>query len=289
MLMNMLAGALLVTALAQNNDTTFAVDPNSRLELTNREGTIVVRTWDRDEVNVRTNRLDGGRIEVRHSAGTVSIGVSWRYGGDDDDVDYRLTVPVSMALDLRGSDTDVRVDGARGEVNVAVHDGDVTVRGGSGRVSIRTDDGDIDTEDLNGRVRLSSMDGDIILNGGSGDIEIDATDGSITLLDIEATTVVANTVDGDVWFEGVLEPRGSYRLTTHDGDITVQIPEDSDTQVRMARHDGEFVSDFPLTMQRWPMGRRIEFNLGGGSAELQIEAFDGDIELLHRGSRRRIR
>ena len=289
MILNVLAGALLVTALAQSNDTTFAVDPDSRLELTNHEGTIVVRTWERDEVNVRTNRLGGGRIEVRRSAGTVSIAVSGRYRDDDEDIDYRLTVPASMALDLRGSDTDVRVDGTTGEVNVDVHDGNVFVSGGSGRVSIRTDDGEIDAEELNGRVRLSSMDGDIILNGGSGDIEIDATDGAITLLDIEASTVVANTVDGDIWFDGVLEPRGSYRLSTHDGDVTVQIPEDSDAQVRMARHDGDFVSDFPLTMRRWPMGRRVEFNLGDGSAELQIEAFDGDIELLHRGSRRRIR
>jgi hypothetical protein len=129
------------------------------------------------------------------------------------------------------------------------------------------------------------MDGDVTLHGAAGDIEIDATDGTITLLDIEATSVVANTVDGDIWFDGVLAPRGSYSITTHDGDITVQIPEDSDAQVRMARHDGEFVSDFPLTVQRWPSGRRIEFELGSGGADLQIEAFDGDIELLHRGTR----
>ena len=235
----MLAGALLITTLAQSNDTTFAVDPNARLELTNHEGTIVVRTWDRDEVEVRTNRRYRGSIEILRSAGTVRISESRRWDDDDDDLDYRLTIPASMALDLRGSETDVRVEGTTGEVNIDVNDGDVFVRGGSGRVSIRTDDGEIDVEDLAGRIRLSSMDGDVTLNGGAGDIEVDATDGAITLLDIEATTVVANTVDGDIWFDGVLEPRGSYVLTTHDGDITLQIPEDTDAQVRLARHDGD--------------------------------------------------
>ena len=285
MLVNMLVGALLVASLAQSNDTTFAVDRNARLELTNHEGSIVVRTWNRDEVEVRTNHRYRGSIEIQRNAGTVRIGASRRW--DDDDIDYRLTVPASMALDLRGSDTDVRVEGTTGEVNIDIHDGDVFVRGGSGRVSIRTDDGEIDAQDLNGRIRLSSMDGDVFLSGGAGDIEVDATDGAITLLDIEATTVVANTVDGDIWFDGVLEPRGSYRLSTHDGDITVQIPEDTDAQVRLARHDGEIMTDFPMTVQSWPAGRRLEFNLGGGSAELQIEAFDGDIELRYRGSRRR--
>ena len=285
MLMNILAGALLLTAVAQRADTTFAVDPNARLEITNHEGSIVIRTWDRDEVEVRTNRYYRGMIEVRRSAGTVEIGVSRRYWNDDDDIDYRLTVPATMSLDLRGSDTDIRVEGARGEINIDVHDGDVIVSGGSGRVTIHTDDGAIDAEDMDGRIRLSAMDGDVTLHGASGDIDVDATDGAITLLDIQAASVVANTVDGDIWFDGVLAPRGSYRLSTHDGDVTVQIPEDTDAQVRMARHDGDFMSDFPITMQRWPLGRRVEFDLGAGGAELQIEAFDGDIELRHRGGR----
>jgi len=288
MLTEILTGAMLLAAVPQNSDTTFAVDPNARLELTNREGTIVVRTWDRDEVSVRTNRSYRGSVEVRRSSGTVHIDVAGGYWDDDDDVDYRLTVPATMSLDLRGSDTDVRVDGTRGEVNIDVHDGDVWLRGGTGRVTIRSHDGDIEAEDLEGRIRIFNMDGDIFVDGAVGDIEAEATDGKITLLNIDAPNVYANTVDGDIWFDGILVPRGSYTLGTHDGDITVQIPEDTDAHVTMATHDGEFISDdFPLTVRRLPMDRRIEFDLGSGGADLRIEAFDGDIELRHRGGWRR--
>ena len=154
-------------------------------------------------------------------------------------------------------------------------------------MTIRTDDGRIEADDMDGRIRLASMDGDITLRGASGDIDIDATDGAITLLDIDAATVIANTVDGDIWFDGRLADRGSYQLTTHDGDVTVEIPEETDAQVRLARHDGEVLSDFPLTVRRWPMGRRFEFTLGNGSAELQVEAFDGDIALRYRGGHSR--
>lgn len=286
MFMNIVAGALLVGALAQSPDTNFAVDPNARLELRNREGSIVIRTWDRDEISVSTNRWRSAVIDVRRSAGTVSIGMARGYW-DDDEIDYRITVPETMSLDLRGSDTEVWVDGIRGEVNIDVHDGDVTLRGGSGRVTVRTDDGDIDVEDVEGRIRLYAMDGEITIDGAVGDIEVDATDGAITLLDIEAENVHASTVDGNIWFDGVLAPRGIYTLATHDGDVTVQIPEDSDAHVTMARHDGDISTDFQMTVQRWPAGRRLEFDLGSGSAELQIEAFDGDIELRHRGRWRR--
>ena len=48
MLLNILTGALLATALPQSTDTTFAVDPGLRLELRNSSGYIVVRTWDRN-------------------------------------------------------------------------------------------------------------------------------------------------------------------------------------------------------------------------------------------------
>lgn len=287
MLMNMIAGAFLVASLAQSTDTTFAVDPNARLELTNNEGSIVVRTWDRDEVSVSTNHSYGAVIEVRRTSQAIRIGVSRRYGDDDDDnVDYRLIVPASMALQLGGSETDVRVEGTRGEVNIDVADGNVTVWGGTGRVSIHTDDGDVYVEDVDGRIRLSSMDGDVTLEHAAGDIEVEASDGAITLLDIQAVTVNANTVDGDIWFDGVLASRGSYAFTTHDGDIEVHIPEGSDARVRMALRDGDFSSDFPVTLPRWPAGRRVEFNLGEGISELRMESFDGDIKLRRRGGNR---
>jgi DUF4097 and DUF4098 domain-containing protein YvlB len=266
----------------QQSDTTFTVDPTMRLEVTNREGYIDVRTWSRNEVRVRVGVYDA-RIEVDRTSNALRIGGVARRGYDDDEADYHVTVPETMALDLRTSDGNVSVDGTTGEVMVRVGDGDISVRGGSERVSLRTDDGEIRLENASGRIRLFTMDGDITVDQVAGDVEAETTDGNITLLDVRAVAVQATTVDGDVWFDGTLSPRGSYALSTHDGDVTAIIPETADARVRVARYEGDFTSDFPVTVTDWRRGRRVDFTLGGGSAELQLETFDGDITIRSRG------
>jgi hypothetical protein len=49
----------------------------------------------------------------------------------------------------------------------------------------------------------------------------------------------------------------------------------------MATYDGEFSTDFEVTLPERLRGRHFSFTLGEGSAEMDIDAFDGDIELLH--------
>ena len=287
MLLFAISGACLALAIGPSQDTTFTVDPNARLELINREGSVSVRTWDRNEIRVSSDLSWGAVIDVERSSHTVRIGHSWRYGDDDDDdIEYRLTVPSTMALHIGGRDTDVRIDGAAGEVNVDVHEGDVDVWGGTGRVYIRNDEGDVYLEGANGQIRVTSMDGDVTIENSGGEIEVEATDGAITLRRIVASAVAANTVDGDIWFDGEIVARGRYSFTTHDGDIEMLIPETTDARVRMALRDGEFSSNFTITVPNWPSGRRVEFDLGEGSADLRIESFDGDISLRHsRGGR----
>ena len=281
MLLNILTGALLATALPQSTDTTFAVDPGLRLELRNSSGYIVVRTWDRNEVRVRADNIFRGGFVIEQTSSALRLGAnSW--DGDDDDIDYVLTVPATMDLELRASDGDITVDGSRGEVNVRTSDGDIIIRGGSGRVFAYASDGSITAEGVSGRIRLQSSDGDITVEGASGDIEIDATDGTIELWEIEATSVQIDNVDGDIMFDGVFAARGSYSFVTHDGDISLRIPEDSDVRARFGIYDGDFSSNFTITYPSWPRGRRVEFTLGGGSAELVAETFDGDIQLMRR-------
>jgi DUF4097 and DUF4098 domain-containing protein YvlB len=281
MLLDIIVGALMVMAVPQSSDTTFAVDPGLRLELHNSSGYIVVRTWERDEVRIRANGSFRGAFVIERTSSSLRVGAR-RWDDDDDEVDYLLTVPASMDLDLATSDGDITVDGTVGEVTLRASDGDLMIRGGSGRIAARTSDGSITAEGVEGRIHLESSDGDITVEGATGDITIDATDGAVELWEVEATSVQVDNVDGDITFDGVLAPRGTYRLSTHDGDISLNIPESSDARVTLGIYDGDFSSNFSITLPRWPRGRRVEFTLGGGSAELQAETFDGDISLMRR-------
>jgi hypothetical protein len=296
-----LPAVLAALALAQQTDTTFAVSAEARLDLGNYAGEVVIRTWERQAVRLRATHSSRDRIAIAPSMSVVRVRAeSWRGSSERDmDVDtegsrvavrverpgrpsivnFDLTVPARMALDLSGPYTDVRVEGAEGEVTVKVNEGDVTVRGGAGNVSAQSVEGDLRLENTRGRVRAVGIDGSIWILGASGEVFAETTDGSITLERMNATTVEASSVDGDIVYAGPIEVGGWYSLVTHDGDVRLFIPEDTSARITVARYEGEFVSDFPVTLPPRSQGRRATFTLGAGSARIEVETFEGDIEI----------
>ncbi len=299
---------LAALALAQQTDTTFAVAAEARLDLGNYAGEIVIRTWERQAVRLRASHSSRERITVEPSASVVRVRPdSWGRWSDRADVDvdtegdrvsvrverpvrpsivnFDVTVPARMALDLHGPYTDVRVEGAEGEVTVKVNEGDVTVRGGAGNVSAQSVEGDLRLENTRGRVRALGIDGSIWILGATGEVVAETTDGSITLERMSASSVEASSVDGDIVYAGAIHPGGWYSLVTHDGDVRLYIPDDTSARVTVARFEGEFVSDFPVTLPPRSQGRRATFTLGSGSARVEVEAFEGDIEIRRLGKR----
>ncbi len=302
MLLHVMTGALIALSPVQATDTTFAVDPNLRLDVSNFSGEIVIHVWNRNEVRIVADHSRRDGIVVAETSSEVRVRAnSWARWADkfditierDEDVhiemehprtpsivDFELWVPAGMRLELGGPYTDVSVDGASGAVTVKVSEGDISLRGVRGQVIARTVEGDITVEDVQGKLGLLSLDGEIYVEGSTGDINAETTDGGIKLVDVHAANVEAISVDGDVWFAGPLEAQGQYTLLTHDGDVTVMIPQNSSARVTVATFDGDFESDFSITLPERIRGRRINFTLGQGSAQMELEAFDGDIELL---------
>jgi hypothetical protein len=298
----LLTGALLTMAPVQDTDTTFAVDPSERLSVSNFSGEIIVRTWSRNEVRIRAEHSRRDAIAVdRVSGGYLVRAESWRRFADDFDVEieednvhveydsprnpsiveYEITMPASMALELGGPFTDVTVHGSESQVLIKVGEGDVDVIGGRGRVTVRAVEGDVTLNDAGGEIQVTSIDGDVTVENSSGNMKLETTDGDIKLGNVQSANVEALSVDGDLWFAGALEPQGLYTFNTHDGDVTVLIPQNSNVRVTIATFDGEYSGDFEVTLPERIRGRHISFTLGEGGAEMEIDAFDGDIELLY--------
>ena len=106
---------------------------------------------------------------------------------------------------------------------------------------------------------------------------------AIILLDqIESVTVRAEAQDGDIVYSGAIAAGGEYRFYLHDGDVLLQLPADVSARVHVSTFDGEFTSDFPVRVESFSAGRQFDFVLGGGSALLEIEVFDGEIRLARR-------
>jgi hypothetical protein len=269
-------------ALAQQTDTTLAVHQGTRLDVENFGGEIVVRTWTQDRVRIQASHSTRDRIDISASTSAIRVEAESRRGMPHL-VEYQITVPVWMALDLSGVSTDVRVEGTRATVRIETVEGDVSVTGGTEDVSVQSVEGNVTVTGARARVDAQSVDGDVRLTGIVGDIVAETVDGAIVIHDAQAATVEASTVDGDILYIGSIRDGGRYDLATHDGTITIGIPEGASAAVTVASFDGEFDATFPVQLQNATPGRRFSFTIGTGSARIQLETFDGQI-LLRRPS-----
>lgn len=280
----LVTGALLSLAALQQTDTTFAVRPGSRLDLQSMGGEVVVRTWNRDAVRVMADHGERERVEISLVGQVVKVrSRAWR--GPSRSMEFQITVPTSMNLEINGTYLEVDIEGVRGEVSAVTVQGDVRLRGGRRLVALQSVQGDVDAHDVEGRIQVGSVNGDVRLSNASGQVTAETVNGDITLDGIRSASVAATTTNGDVRYEGAIENGGRYAFSTHNGDLTVSVPAEASAAVSVSTFNGEFESDFPITLTETRSGgKRFTFVLGSGSARIELDSFGGTIRLKRPGT-----
>jgi len=277
-----LAVATLTTS-GTETDTTFAVKAGTRLELNQFAGSIAVKTWAKSAVRVVATHSSRVGIEISGGSPVVSI-QAVHYRGLPTNVDFQLTVPKAMALNLSGVNTEISVDDSGGELSIETVQGEVTVTGGSKIIQASSVDGEVHLSDATGRIECSSVNGGVQIERSSGPVVATSVNGEITLEAIDSDDVEGNTVNGTVNYQGTLRNAGSYRFSSHNGEVTVIVPERTNATVSVATFSGDFNSDFPVPLTDARHGKRFSFTLGDGSARVELESFQGSINLRRPGN-----
>ncbi|MFQ5691318.1 MAG: DUF4097 domain-containing protein [Gemmatimonadota bacterium] len=284
MLETVLLCSLAVLPSVPPADTIVVVPAGIRVVVENPQGSVTVRTWDRNAIRISTGafaRTGVRGLKLATSDGGSVFTIRSPYGSDGTDLE--LMVPATSPLEISGTPGgDVTIDGTRSRVTVETVEGDVWVRGGEERVSVHTVDGDVHVEGVRGRVAAGSADGEIELIDIAGDVSVGTIDGDVTLSGIESGDVEATTVEGDIRYSGTIREGGRYHLATHDGDVTATIPRGASVTVSVETFDGELRASFPVTLQG-DLSRGLRFSLGGGSARMALETFSGEIFLIRPG------
>ncbi len=272
---------LAALALTQQTDTTVPVRSGARLEISNYGGEIAVKTWNRNAVRVVADHSSRDRVRVDASDQVVRVKTEAGRRGPSQ-IDYAVTVPAWMALNLSGVYTDIKVDGAQNEITAETVQGEITVLGGSGNVSLKSVMGAVTLAKARGRIDLSSVNEEIRATEVSGDLTAETVNGDITLTQIESANAEANTVNGDITYDGTIKDGGRYRFGTHDGDLRVSVTEKANVSVSVSTFNGEFNACFPVQLTG-KTKHRFSFTIGSGSARLELESFGGDIKICRPG------
>lgn len=232
-----------------------AAAPDAAVSLCLGAGSVVVRGWDRAEVQARS--AQAGRIELR--AGQAGKGITVLVSDEDEEhfgpcsatSDVELDVPRGASVHVKVREGDVDVSGVA-EARVESLNGDVDARRITRVIEISCLSGDVSLSDSKGRARLRSVSGSVdVMNvapaAAGDDLVAHSTSGDLSLERVGHASVKATTTSGSVRMSGALAASGAYEFATHSGDVTMSLPPDSAFRVN-ARvvFGGEIITDFPI-------------------------------------------
>ena len=205
------------------SDQTVDVTKGTRLVLSNNAGEVVVRSWERDQVRIQATHGARETITAETTDMTLRIRTQRASGsrGPGGLVDYQITVPRWMPVNLSGTYLDATIEGTTAEVTVETVHGNARVVGGNGAVSLRSVEGVITVDKASGRVQATTVNEGIRITNSTGEITAETTNGNIFIDNAQTSNLEAFTVNGEVTFNGTIRDNGVYKLGTHNGDIRV--------------------------------------------------------------------
>ncbi len=112
-----------------------------------------------------------------------------------------------------------------------------------------------------------------------------SSEGDITLTNIGASTVSAENVIGDIFFDGEVQREGNYRFTSMRGNINLRIPTESSFKLVATAPSTRSIdlSSFGCESCRFvSQNRRVVGTLGDGSAMITVTNQRGSIAFIRR-------
>lgn len=112
-----------------------------------------------------------------------------------------------------------------------------------------------------------------------------SSEGDITLTNIGASGISAKNVIGDIFYDGLIQPNGTYRFNSMRGNINLRIPLDSNFSLVATAPSTRNISlgSFSNSSMRYfGTGRRIVGKVGDGSASVEVTNQRGSISFIRR-------
>ena len=256
----------------------FTVSGAPTVALSTFDGSIEVRGWDRDEVVVEVEKVGpdqatAERIQVTATRNGSAITIDVRKPSPLETTGLRRTpsanlvvsVPLKSAVVARSGDGSISIRRVTGTLDLDTGDGSVRIAEVSGSIVARTGDGDVIGQKLDGQAEIRTGDGVVGLDGVFTALALETRDGAV-----EVTARRGSRTDGE------------WDITTGDGDIRVEVPEDFGAEVDARTGDGRVRID-SITKARGENrddhdeSESVTGRLGGGGKPLRLRTSSGSI------------
>lgn len=153
--------------------------------------------------------------------------------------------------------------------------------GDEGRMKVRNNDVKVEFRvRVPARVRFAgrTVNGSVSVRDLAGDVRVRTVNGSVRIA--TAGHAEARTVNGSITASmGRADWTGPVAFETVNGTITLDLPSDTNAELRASTTNGTITSELPLTVQGEVSRRRLRGVIGTGGRELRLETVNGSIRL----------
>lgn len=225
-------------------ERTLAFSAGSLLQVSNTNGDVEIVTWDKDEVQIEA------RKKVKASSGDRA-----RQAFED------------LKINIDESSTGVKIE-TEYPRNRSSWWNNVS---SSVRYYVRVpQSADLEIDTVNGKIVVEGVHGRIDLESTNGGIRVEEAGGSMT----------ARTTNGGIDAElRSVEANEDMAFRTTNGSITLSLPTDIQADVSARTTNGSVQTDFPITIQGTFRKNRLDGNINGGGATIELKTTNGSIRI----------
>ncbi len=284
----LLLALLAIPAAAATVDETRATGPHPEVSIEAIMGSIRIVGWDRNEVHI-TGTLGSGikGLEITGDEDEVDIEVEYphRHQGKPLDLESNLEifVPTGSDVEIETVKGTIEIENVNGDLELETIHGGITVIGPASLVEAETVSGDIRISGSNKEVEANSVSGAVIVIGATGSIEISTMNGVIEVDVAKADNVALESMSGSIEFRGDLAADGDLTVEAYSSRIVLVLPSTLSASFEIETHSGDIENDFgpqPQRVDGFMPGKTLEFSLGDGSADVSVECFSGNVQLV---------
>ncbi|MGH8168030.1 MAG: DUF4097 family beta strand repeat-containing protein [Woeseiaceae bacterium] len=281
-----LALAFAGTAAAESVEKRLDAAEDGLVTIENIAGSIEVRGWSRNEVEV-TGELGRDVEELVFERDGNEVRIQVRAPRRDNtriSSDLEIRVPERSSVNVSGVSTDVSVNDVRGDLRLGTVSGDIVAQGFEADIDIETVSGDVEAQGRGEEAssRFASVSGDIDVAAVVGEIRISTVSGDLSIIEGSFERAEINTTSGDAVLRAALVGDGRLDMETINGDLDVNFDGDVSARFDIETFNGEIRNCFgpePVRTSQYTPGQELRFTEGGGASRVTIKTLNGDLTL----------
>lgn len=315
----LLAAGAGAAAAQQPVNGSVSAGPTDRVQVSVPAGQVRVVGWARNEVRVTgTTGSADDRLELRNDGGGVQVRIVSRRSREPRGSNVEVSVPVRARVAVNGHSVGITVDRVDGDLELHSANGAIQVmRSRARRIEATSMNGGVDVNADADRVEASSTSGAVRVAGTAREsVEANTVSGAVNVLAVtprvEANTVSGvvtvgavrgraevssvsgevhvagrdvsgefQTVTGRIVLTGDLSRDGSLELTTHSGDVVLQLARGTSADVQVSSFSGSVNVDYPGARVTRPTRNETRVVVGGGDARVAVNTFSGDVRVAN--------